>query len=303
MKEVINIPASVSARLQTIARVRNLPFQKILQYYGFERFLYRLSASEYADRFVLKGGLIFYALGFEGGRLTKDIDFRGFTGNSFENLSSVMRTIFMVPVISDGLDFDEQSLKFEEISEDADYTGIRISFEARLGNIRIPIKVDIGFSDIISPETEEVIYPVLLKEMDSPRVRIYPLETVISEKFHAMVMLADINSRWRDYYDIWKISETYNFSGEKIRNAIQSTFSQRRTGVPTLTPIALTDDFGINRQSNWRAFLQKEKLYNENIESFIVILHRLSSFLLPPVEAINAQKEFSKEWIAKTGWK
>lgn len=251
----------------------------------------------------MKGGLVFYTLGLEAGRLTKDIDFRGFTANSFENLSNVMKTIFLVPDLNDGLYFDVGSLRFEEITENAEYSGVRISFEARLGNTRIPMKLDVGFSDVISPKIVEVHYPVLLKEMDFPRIRIYPLESILSEKFHAMVMLADINSRWRDYYDLWIISENFNLPGKTIANAIQSTFLQRNTPIPALIPIALTDDFGKTRQDNWHTFLKKEKLSGNEIESFVLVLDRLRSFLLPLIEAINSQKEFSKEWIAGTGWK
>lgn len=303
MTELKNVPASINNRLQNIAKAQDVPFQKTLQYYGFERFLFRLSRSEYADKFVLKGGLIFYALGLPAGRLTKDIDLRGFTNNSFENLSRIVIDIFRIPAPYDGLLLDEETLKLEEITTDADYHGVRISFELRLGKVIIPLKMDIGFSDVITPGIVEIEYQVLLKEMKPPILKRYSFESIVAEKFHALVKLSEINSRWKDYYDIWLLSEKFDFSGKLLQQAIQSTFSKRDTLLPNSTPIGLTDEFALSRQPNWQVFLKNNRISQDGIENFTDVVSRLRNFLLPPIEIIHTQSFFSKDWIAGTDWK
>lgn len=303
MTEITNVPASINARIQNLARVQNKPVQELLQYYCIERFLFRLSQTNYSKLFVLKGGLIFYALGYQLRRPTRDIDLRGFTSNSTQNLLSVIGAAFEISDNNDGLSFDKNSIRFEEISIDADYKGVRVSFEAYLGKARIPLRVDIGFSDVITPRVQTIIYPVLLIEMEAPRLQGYPLESMISEKFHAMVKLDEINSRWKDFYDIWMLSEINNFSGELLQKAIQITFDQRETPVPTSKPVGLTNEYALTHQIDWQRFIKKNKLTQDGVENFSKVIMRLNVFLLPPVVSLNNHKLFKKEWIAGLDWK
>lgn len=302
MKEVKNIPASINARIQNLAHTQNESFQRILQYYCIERFLFRLSQTNYSNLFVLKGGLIFYALGYHFRRPTRDIDLRGFTNNSAQNLLNILGTAFEIPNENDGLSFDKNSIRFEEITTDADYRGVRVSFEAYLGKARIPLKIDIGFSDEIIPGIQKIIYPVLLNEMEAPRLQGYPLESIISEKFHAMVRLDEINSRWKDFYDIWMLSEMNSFSGELLQKAIQTTFAQRETPIPTSKPVALTNEFALSHQKDWQIFIKKNKLSQDGVEDFSKIISKLSVFMLPPVESLSNHQLFRKNWVAGLRW-
>lgn len=302
MKEIKNIPASVNARLQNLARQQNKPFGEVLQYYCMERILFRLSKTDYGNSFVLKGGLVFYALGFSLRRPTRDIDFRGFTPNSVENLIEVFRTACSVSAPDDGLLFRDESIRIDEIMADADYPGVRVSIEAALGTARIPIRVDISFTDVITPEVQNLQYPVLLEGLEPPELLGYPPESIVSEKFQAMVRLVEINSRWKDFYDLWMLSELCNFEGKLLQKAILATFTQRETSIPSTIPVALTDDFAKDRQKQWLTFLTGNKMRQESIASFIAVVTQLRLFLLPPVQAINESKVFEKNWSAASGW-
>ncbi len=302
MREIKNIPASINARLQNLAKSQGKPFQEVLQYYGIERFLYRLSKTDYGNLFVLKGGLIFYALRFSLRRATRDIDFRGFTQNSAENLIKIIKSACAIQAQDDGIVCKTDSIRAEEIIVDADYRGVRISFVVLLGSAKIPMQIDVGFSDLITPEPNDIRYPVLLSEMESPSVKIYPPESIISEKFQAMVRLVDINSRWKDFYDIWMLSELNNFEGQLLQSAISATFRKRETLLPVTLPIGLTDGFAVGHQKQWETFLSRSKLMDENNKSFATVISRLRSFLLPPVHALINKENFDKKWLAASDW-
>jgi predicted nucleotidyltransferase component of viral defense system len=302
MKEIINVPASVSARLQNLARVQKKPFQEILQYYGIERFLFRLSQTTHGQMFVLKGGLVFYALGIALRRPTRDIDFRGFTSNSADHIIKIIKDVCSVSNLSDGIIYKEDTIRFEETMVDADYQGIRVTFEALLGTSKIPIRIDIGFSDVITPEAQSLQYPVLLNGMEPPVLRSYPPESIVSEKFQAMVQLMDLNSRLKDFYDIWMLSEINHFTGNLLQSALIATFNQRETPIPSAIPLALKDDFAQSRQRQWETFLARNKLFQKNIENFIDVINRLRIFLLPPVQAITENVSFEKNWTAGSNW-
>ena len=196
-----NVAASVRARLANQARAGGRPFQEILQYYGLERFLYRLSKSEYRERFILKGALMLRVWDAPMTRPTRDIDFLGYTENSIDSLENMIRAICALEVEDDGLDFDPQGVKGERIKEDADYSGVRIKFSGLLEWAKIPMQLDIAFDDVVYPTIDESAYPSLLS-YPAPILRMYPRETVVAEKFQAMVYLGTINSRMKDFYDI-----------------------------------------------------------------------------------------------------
>ena len=264
MKEPVkNIPASILARLRNQAEVLERPFAEILQYYAMERFLYRLSKTTYAKKFVLKGGLLFYVWNLPLRRPTRDIDFRGYVINSRENLLKIINAVIAEPASEDGIVFDPHSVSVEETQIDADYQGIRVKIIALLGRSRIPVQIDIGFSDEIGSSAETVNYPNLLPELKQVRLKSYPKELVAAEKFHAMVRHAELNSRMKDYYDLWLLSETFEFEGISVRAAIESTFKKRDTEIPREQPLSLTAEFARAGQSRWINFLNKMELKND----------------------------------------
>ena len=238
---VKNLVASVSARLQNQARTTKRPFQEVLQYYAMERFLYRLSKSPHASRFVLKGALMLHVWEAPLARATRDLDFLGRTTNSLENLESNVRDACTLDVEPDGMAFDPEGVTAGRIKEDAEYTGVRVRFEGLLGKARVPMQIDVGFGDVITPSAETITYPTLL---DFPAAELsgYPRETVVAEKFHAMVYSGTANSRMKDFYDVWLLATNFAFTGSLLAAAITATFAHRKTAVDAAT-IAFTTDF------------------------------------------------------------
>ncbi len=257
-----NMAASVHARLAETARRTNRPFQELLQYYGMERFLYRLSKSPHAARFVLKGALMLRVWNAPMARPTKDIDLLGRLESPLENLSTVVREVCAVDVEPDGLVFTPATVKSERIREDADYESVRIRFEGLLGRARIAMQLDVGIGDVMVPGPVEIAYPTLL-DFPAPRLKGYPRETAIAEKFEAMVKLGTLNSRMKDFYDIWILSRQFGFAGPTLAQAVTATFANRGTTV-TAEPVALTTEFSENEVANtqWRAFVRKGRLAN-----------------------------------------
>jgi predicted nucleotidyltransferase component of viral defense system len=257
-KEPKNLSASVKARLQNKARETGRIFQELLQRYAMERFLYRLSQSDHADQFVLKGALLFSVWQTEyERRTTLDIDLLGFTENSLVNLEHIARDVCETLVEDDGVRFDAENIRAERIKEDADYEGVRIRTFAYLEKSRIPLQIDIGFGDALIPDAIPAMLPSLL-DFPAPQLRCYHQLTVIAEKFEAMIKLGTLNSRMKDFYDIWNITRHADLSGSELQKACVATFEQRHT------PFRLKDDFFSARfarsgekQTQWAAFLRK----------------------------------------------
>lgn len=301
---VENVPASIQARLRNKADESGRPFNEILQYYGMERFLYRLSKTRHVDDFILKGGLMFYGLEIPMRRTTRDIDFLGISENAQRDILSVVRDTMAVPFPDDGVAFDAKTLRLSQTQAEANLGGIRITFVGYLGKARMPIQVDVGFSDELASEALSVEYPVLLVDMDKPRLKGYPPESIISEKFHAMIRFADANSRWKDYYDIYLLTETFEFESQSLINAIKATFDNRPGKLTDQIPYGLRDEFVIANQANWESFLRKSKLWNDSIKNLGVVIHRLWEFLEYPLREIQTDGELqSKRWIRGTGWR
>jgi predicted nucleotidyltransferase component of viral defense system len=251
---VKNLSASVQARLQNRAREMRRPFQELLQYYAMERFLYRLSKSPHRSRFVLKGGLMLYVWNAPLARATKDLDFLGHLDNSLENLERVVCEVCAAAVEPDGMVFDPATVKTERINEDADYEGVRVRFVGLLGNARVAMQIDVGFGDVVTPGAENIIYPPLL-DFPAPELSGYPRETVVAEKFQAMVYLRTMNSRMKDFYDLWLLASQYAFDGAVLAKAITATFANRETGMDVV-PIAFTSEFieQLSTLAQWSAF-------------------------------------------------
>jgi predicted nucleotidyltransferase component of viral defense system len=298
-----NIPASVQARLKNKASRDGIPFNEILQYYGMERFLYRLSQTQHVDDLILKGGLMFYGLEIPMRRTTRDIDFLGTLENMQNNILSIFRDAMSVEYPADGILFNIKTLRLSQSQAEENQGGIRITFVGYLGKTRMPIQVDIGFSDELASGALNMHYPVLLNEMKQPRLKGYPPESIISEKFHAMIRFADANSRWKDYYDIYLLAQTFEFDSHVLSHAIKTTFDSRSEEFINQIPYGLRDEFAIANQENWESFLSKSKLRNDSLKDLRLIVKRIWQFLEYPLHEIHfAEQEKSKRWTHINGW-
>lgn len=289
-----NIAASVRAGLLAQARQSDQTFNEILQYYGIERLLFRLSRSHHADSFILKGALLFFGWGIPLRRPTRDIDFRGYGFNTGEGVEEVFKHVCSVTVEDDGLQFDPNSVRAERIIEDDIYEGVRVRFQATLGKAIIHMQVDIGFSDQLATAPTWIDYPTLLG-MPPPRIRVYPVESFISEKSEAIVSLGLANSRLKDYYDLYLISSVFELEGESLAEAIATTFTSRNTPIPDGVPQGLSEEFAAVRRRQWQAFIQRLGDTDVPIE-FDSVVDRLKVFLLPPADAARTQSEFKFRW-------
>jgi hypothetical protein len=254
----IDMAASVRARLLARAKERGEDFQLTLVRYAIERFLYRLGKSAYRDAFVLKGAMLFALWAQEPLRATGDLDLMGLESPGEQRVREMVAALAALDVDPDGIVFDTSGLQVEEMNPQEDYKGVRLSFMARIGNVRIPMKVDIGFGDVITPAPIDLVYPALL-DLPVPHVRAYPVETVIAEKFQAMVELGIRNSRMKDFFDLWAIALTLEVDGAALAAAIRATFTRRDTELPHGRPLALTDEFAgdSSKQTQWSAFVRR----------------------------------------------
>lgn len=296
-----NLPASIRDKLTNKARHTGRPFQEVLQYYAMERFLYRLAQSPHADKFVLKGALLFPTWGGPVSRPTKDIDLLARMKNSVEAVTMVVKEVCNLNVEPDGLNFEAESVVGEPIKEDADYAGVRVSFVVTLQNAKVSMQIDTGFGDVITPSATATDYPVLL-DFPAPRLLCYPRETVVAEKFEAMTKLGLFNSRMKDFYDVWHLSRQFEFDGALLTQAIQRTFAHRKTAIVAL-PEALTPAFGSHsaHQTQWRAFVRKANL-NDVPKELQSVIDALILFLHPMAAALERQSSFTDKWIPPGPW-
>jgi len=296
---VKNVAASVRQRLLNKARVEQRPFNELLQYYAMERFLYRLSQSRHAKKFILKGALMLRAWQSSEFRPTMDIDLLGKTSNQEDSLKSQARDILTVEVEDDGLVFDPETIRAESITEDADYHGMRIRFDGKLGTARVRMQIDIGFGDIIYPEATKSELPTML-DHPAPSLLCYSRESAIAEKFEAMVKLGELNSRMKDFYDIWLLSRLFDFGGNSLSEAIRLTFENRETAIPLDVP-AFGAEFAESKQVLWKAFQQRLK--QEHVPaSFSDIVSAVASFLGPLATANRENQPYVKKWCAPGPW-
>ncbi len=252
---------SVQVRLARHAKAIGVDPNLVLTRYGVERFLYRLSRSQHAERFVLKGALLLLAWLGETLRPTRDVDLLGFGELTDGELLAIFREVCGVVVEPDATIFDAASVKVAAIREDDAYGGQRVTVRGRIGTARVGVQVDIGIGDAVTPAPEWIEYPSLL-DFPSPRLRAYPRETVLAEKLHAMVLLGTRNSRMKDYYDVFALLRDGGHAEALLTRAIAATFVRRRTALPEGVPVGLSDVFSGDpeRQAQWRAFLAKNRL-------------------------------------------
>jgi predicted nucleotidyltransferase component of viral defense system len=293
-----NISASVHQRLLNRAKETGQVFNHLLQHFAMERFLYRLSKSEYADHFVLKGALMLTVWQIPQSRPTLDIDLLGRTSNSIDEMVALTRAVCQQDVEPDRMSFAAAAVVGERIVEDAEYEGVRLRFRGSLGNAVVTMQVDVGFGDIVVPPAEMVEYPTLL-DFPAPRLRGYSRESTIAEKFHAMGSRGLLTSRMKDFYDVWVLSRQFDFDGATLAEAIQVTFARRVTPLDK-TPEALTTAFAEDQTKviQWRAFRRRVEAPEELAE---VVAH-LAGFLVPIAEALSAGRPFQDMWRAPGPW-
>jgi len=302
-KEIKNIEASIRAQLQNKAKETNRPFSEVLQYYAMERFLYRFSRSEYADKFILKGSLMFTAWQIPERRTTLDIDLLGYYNNEVKIIEGIIADICSLEVVPDGLVFDSKTLHGQKIKEDMDYEGVRLKFLGFLEHSRIPMQVDIGFGDVVHTKCSSINYPVIL-DLPGPVLMGYPIESVVSEKFEAIVKLGSLNSRMKDFYDIWITMRRFNFNGLQLTEALKKTFKHRNTIVPPGKPLFAEEIYNekSDRQTLWKAFLKKGDIKYAP-EKLSAVADDIENFLIEPLNAINKNHKFDKIWIDAGPWK
>jgi predicted nucleotidyltransferase component of viral defense system len=296
------LQASIHARLINHAKAAGVDANLILVRYAMERFLYRLSRTSHAKGFVLKGGLLMLVWLGETIRPTRDADLLGSGDLSNQELKKIFRGVCVADVEPDGMAYDLESIRITDIREENPYGGKRVIMRSSLGKARIRLQADVGAGDAVSPPPEWLEYPTLLG-MPSPRLRAYRPETTIAEKAHAMVTLGSVNSRMRDFFDIYSLAMRMRFDGGTLAEAIRNSFHHRRTALPKKPPLALTPGFSEskNKQTQWRAFLRKNKISSPP-DDFPAVVNFLADFLMPVLAAAD-RSIFRKTWTPGGPWK
>lgn len=287
-RPVVNIEASVLDRLRNLSKENGQPFDLLLTRYVLERLLYRLDKSNYRDRFVLKGAVLMTTWFETPFRPTRDLDLLGFGDDAPEALVATFKTICAIPA-DDGVAFDVDGLAATRIREDADYGGLRLETFAHIGRTRIKVSIDIAFGDATEPGLEERDLPVLL-DMPAPHLRTYARETVIAEKFQAMVALGRANTRMKDYYDIWMLVAVRDFQGDGLARAIAATFVRRKTEIPKELPDGLSPGFANDpaKIRQWQAFCRNIEI--EPVELGKVVAE-LAGFIMPHAAEARAAEQ------------
>ena len=279
---------NIKAALQQRAKELSIAMPKLLQHYAMERFLYRLSLSPVADRFYLKGGMLLMGIGAGSARTTMDIDLLGRISNSPDSIQKAITSIIHTkPGIADGVRFSD-NLEIQEITKDALYVGLRISFAAEVAGVVCNMKVDIGFSDEVYPAALVLDYPTTISGIPGARLQCYSLESVIAEKWQAMVQLKQMNSRMKDFYDLWFLSRRYSFAYDTLKQAIFRTFDRRATE-PKEYSVLKTEHYQKTQQAEWAAYIRKLKATSfrkkETVEIpsryFTDVMHEIISWLEP----------------------
>lgn len=295
-----DVAASVRARLLAIARRRGVEFQLVLSEFAIERLLYRLGISPHADRFVLKGAMLFKLWSDGRHRATWDLDLLGRGASTVADVVAVIRDLCSIGV-DDGIAFDADSIAAEEIRAGDEYAGVRVRLAAGLAGARIPVQVDVGFGHAIVPPPIRESYPTLLDHAP-PRILVYPREAVVAEKLEAMVTLGVTNSRMKDFYDVHLLASAFSFDGSSLAQAIRATFERRRAPLSAAEPLVLTREFlgAPERQQQWRAFLRRGRL--EAPPDAAQLAEALQQFLGPVLAAIARGETFSASWPSGGPW-
>lgn len=267
-----NYGKSIRTKLLNVAKKENIFYQTILTRYFQERLLYRMSQTRYRNNFYLKGGALMYAYERFAARPTLDIDFLGNNiSNEGTSIIAAFKEICSVPFEEDGVVFDVEHITAQNITEFKDYHGIRLSIPVKMDSIAQVLTMDIGFGDVVTPSPVNLDFPILLEHLPCANILAYSLETVIAEKMHAIIDLADQSSRMKDYYDLHRILKEKEYDTEVLQEAIIRTFKNRHTLYDENT-MFFRKDFGINQQMEirWKAFMRKITKTNDITFSEVV---------------------------------
>ncbi|MGB4061996.1 MAG: nucleotidyl transferase AbiEii/AbiGii toxin family protein [Burkholderiaceae bacterium] len=289
-----NLATSIRARLKQQADATRQDFNLTLTRYGLERLLYRLSVSPHAQRYVLKGSLLFCVWYDQPLHPTRDADLLGFGPADVATAIATFQHLCGMAV-DDGLVLDAGAVQGSVIRKEAGYGGVRIDLQATLDGARLALQVDIGFGDAVWPESEPIAYPVLLADLPAPQLRAYPKHSVVAEKFHALCVLGMVNSRMKDYFDLWVLLGDASLEAAQLGQAVQATFDRRQTPLPTAQPAGLSTAFATDahKQAQWKAFLRKNRLPALGL---LEVVERLEAALRPvwmqtneahPAHAVN----------------
>ncbi|MCK6405817.1 MAG: nucleotidyl transferase AbiEii/AbiGii toxin family protein [Rhodocyclaceae bacterium] len=287
-----DIAASVRARLLNLAKAQGVEFNQVLIRFALERILYRLSQSEHADRFLLKGALLFTLWYDMPHRPTRDADLLGFGPCDLDSIAQTFRDIADIDV-DDGMVFDPASVTAEEIRKEAGYAGARVLISGEIAKARCKTQIDIGFGDTVTPGPIDAVYPVLINGLPAPRLRTYSVYTVVAEKLHAIALLGMANSRLKDYLDLSVLLYRETLDADTLASAIAATFIRRGMAVPTSLPVGLTDEFSgdATRQALWHAFLKKNELAQQALPDVVAMLRAtLEPALIRAAELNGIQK-------------
>lgn len=262
-----NVTKSVHQRLLNIRDTTGEQFDHLLMRYGLERLLYRIAASGHAEAFVLKGAMLFALWHDVPSRPTRDVDLLGFGDLTHHRLRVIFADACTASVEDDGLFFDPDSIKTEDIRDDQEYNGIRVRLLGFLGRARLPVQIDVGFGDALIPEPEWIDYPAILA-YPAPRLQAYHPATVLGEKLNATVVLGALNSRMKDFYDMHIILTHMDIDDRILRDAIRATFERRNVPLPEELPVAFTPEFledGL-KEAQWQAFLRRSSLSSFHLD-------------------------------------
>ncbi len=300
-KPLTDIGASLRERLKQKAAGLGYDFQALLTHYALERLLYRLGRSKHRGRFLLKGALLFKVWYGQMVRSSMDADMLGEGSSDIPGLVKIFRELCRVPVEPDGLEYLPDTVLGQEIRENAEYQGVRITMAAILSGARIHLQIDVGFGDAVVPRPKSIRYPVLL-DLPAPSVKVYTPYTVIAEKLQTIVDKGLANSRMKDYYDIWYICRHSNIDGLTLSRAITATFKRRKTELPESLPEGLGDGFASDnaKQRQWTAFLKKNK--PGEICKLAAAIKEMRIFLMPVAESLIERKAYNKIWHPGQGW-
>lgn len=301
MSTLKNVGASVHQRLKNASKESGRSFNDLVQYYALERWLYRLSQSRHQNLFILKGALMLVAWRAPILRVTRDIDLLARTSNDLEAIKSIMSEICQTEVEEDGIVFDPASVTTIRIAEDADYEGVRASFTGRLATTRLAMQIDMGFSDVVTPGPVEINYPAIL-DYPAPVLRAYNRETAIAEKFEAMISLGRLNSRMKDFFDVWMLAKSSDFHGNELSAAVLATFRKRGTEFAA-APQVFEGDFALDpsKQSQWAGFLKRMRP-SEAPPALPDTLAAIRIFLEPIHLALRSGADFDKIWKHPGPW-
>lgn len=302
--EIRNVAASVRQRLLNLARAQHVDFNLVLQRYAVERFLYRLSVSSGVDRFTLKGAALFRVWAGQELRATRDVDLLGTGPEDHAAIRAEMKAICSVPCPEDGVSFDPETLRIEDIRDDQRYGGVRVWIRGTIGQARLTVQVDIGFGDVITPEREEQDYPTLL-DLPAPRLWTYPRETTVAEKLEAMVSLGPTNSRVKDIWDVVLLARRFDFDGDTLRTAIEETFRRRGTPLAGERPEPLRPAYFEDalRAQRWQEFQRQVEEGDDGPARLVDAGEELRRFLGPVFDSLIEVSAFTMIWPAGGEWR